>query len=180
MGRPEFNGYETVLDEVPGHRTDYRSILIDRKVENNFVRETTFQKDIDLKNKEQKLPAINVGAFEGQMLMMWVRAIRSRLGVEIGTLGGYSASWLLRGMQPEGKLYTLELEASRAELVRNHYKGSPDEQRIEVISGPALETLNGALKDLKEIASKIINQVKGVNRVVYDLTSKPPGTIEWE
>ena len=35
-------------------------------------------------------------------------------------------------------------------------------------------------KFLQEISNKIINNVKGVNRVVYDISSKPPATIEWE
>ena len=33
---------------------------------------------------------------------------------------------------------------------------------------------------ITRIANRIINEVKGINRVVYDISGKPPSTIEWE
>ncbi len=64
-----------------------------------------------------------------------------------------------------------------------------DERTYErVVALRAVTSLDGMTADwypfeydfLSEVSNKIINRVKGVNRVVYDISSKPPATIEWE
>jgi GMP synthase (glutamine-hydrolysing) len=46
--------------------------------------------------------------------------------------------------------------------------------------GMTADTFAFAHEFLGRAATRIINEVRGINRVVYDVTSKPPGTIEWE
>ena len=64
-----------------------------------------------------------------------------------------------------------------------------DERTYEnVVSLRAVTSTDGMTADwahlpsdfLSDVSNKIINRVKGVNRVVYDISSKPPATIEWE
>ena len=51
---------------------------------------------------------------------------------------------------------------------------------VTSVDGMTAEPYYFNSEDLAQITTKIVNEVKGVNRVVYDYTSKPPGTIEWE
>lgn len=51
---------------------------------------------------------------------------------------------------------------------------------VSSTDGMTADWVNLPYEFLQEVSNKIINQVKGVNRVVYDISSKPPATIEWE
>lgn len=51
---------------------------------------------------------------------------------------------------------------------------------VNSIDGMTADWVKISYKILGEISTRIINEVKGINRVVYDISSKPPATIEWE
>jgi len=104
------------------------------------------EEDLPLKQAREEspqlgLPAINIKAEEGRFLQFLVRACGARKAVEIGTLGGYSGTWIARGLLPGGKLYTLDKEPKHAEVARKHFAAAGLEDIIEILIGDAHRSL---------------------------------------
>ncbi|WP_088323588.1 glutamine-hydrolyzing GMP synthase [Polaribacter tangerinus] len=94
----------------------------------------------------------------------------------------------INGLKEAG-LYDKVWQAGAMLLPVNSVGVMGDERTYEkVVALRAVESTDGMTADwvnlpyefLQKTSNKIINQVKGVNRVVYDISSKPPATIEWE
>ncbi len=60
------------------------------------------------------------------------------------------------------------------------YENAVALRAVESTDGMTADWVNLPYDFLGEISNQIINRVKGINRVVYDISSKPPATIEWE
>jgi|GEM_PF-173145 len=151
MGPPQFQGYEVALDQVAGDRTDYRSTYQDQVVERHFANETDEQKELKTWAEKEGLPAIRIGPFEGRLLEVLLRANGAKRGVEIGTLGGYSASWILRALPSDGHLTTLELDEERAGKAQAKLNELGYAGRVEVLAGDARKVLNEKLKDISNL-----------------------------
>ena len=96
------------------------------------------------------MPQIQVSAVHGRLLQVLARAVNARRILEIGTLGGYSAIWLARALPHDGRLVTLELEARHAEVARNNIERAGLSDCVEVVVGPAVESLRRMIDDKTE------------------------------
>ena len=87
------------------------------------------------------LPSIAVSAAQGKFLSLLVRASRARRVLEIGTLGGYSSIWLARGLDPDGRLITLELNRHHGSVATANLARAGLAEIATVRVGPAADTL---------------------------------------
>ncbi|HLM91453.1 MAG TPA: O-methyltransferase [Thermoplasmata archaeon] len=87
------------------------------------------------------LPSIQVSPLQGRFLHLLARIRDARRILEVGTLGGYSTSWLARALPPGGRMITLELDPRHAIVARANLLRAGLAKKVEVRVGPALEAL---------------------------------------
>jgi caffeoyl-CoA O-methyltransferase len=83
------------------------------------------------------------GTVEGRFLEMLVWAARPRLVLEIGTYTGSAAQFMAGALPEGGRVLTCEFDADRAAFARRHMDAGPHGDRIEVLVGPAIESIAG-------------------------------------
>jgi caffeoyl-CoA O-methyltransferase len=91
--------------------------------------------------KENDLPDIHVGPFDGKILTVLTKAFQAKKIVEIGTLAGYSGVCLIRGAGPSAKLWTFEMDPSHIQVAKRTFQLAGIESQVEIHQGPALENL---------------------------------------
>jgi caffeoyl-CoA O-methyltransferase len=91
---------------------------------------------------ERRMPTIQVDDNAGRVLQLLAALRRPRQVIEIGTLFGYSAIHLARGLTGDGRLTTLEVDPDAAALARDNLAEAGLADRVEVVVGDAVDYLS--------------------------------------
>jgi predicted O-methyltransferase YrrM len=126
------------------------------------------------------LPEIQVSANQGRLLYLLTKVSGARRVLEIGTLGGYSTTWLARAVIGAGKVTTLELEQKHADVARKNIRRAGLEAQVTIEVGPAAATLQRFIdEDADPFDLIFIDADKTAYAIYLDLCLRlsRPGTV---
>ena len=92
------------------------------------------------------LPAINVSPNQGRLLYLLAKIAGAKRVLEVGTLGGYSTTWLARALPADGLVVTLELDPRHAEVARRNLERAALAPAIDLRVGPAADSLRELIR----------------------------------
>lgn len=123
------------------------------KLTGDYLTEVFGGQDEHLEGLEERataagLPPIAISADVGRLLKILTSLTRGHLALELGTLGGYSAIWIARGLAPDGRLITIESEEKHADFAEGEIAAAGLADRVEVVRGTALDVLPGIAEHL--------------------------------
>lgn len=115
---------------------DYDQYVID-----TFAREDEVLQWIQAEADRHEMPKISLRSDEARTLQLLIKAIGARKVLEIGTLAGYSGTWIARALPADGKLITLEKSSKHAGVARASFEKAGVSGKVTLIEGAALDSL---------------------------------------
>jgi predicted O-methyltransferase YrrM len=140
---------------------------VDRYIDALFAVEDTGLTEAIARSRAAALPEIQVSAGQGKFLYLLAKIAGARRILELGTLGGYSTIWLARALPPDGKLMSLEYEPRHAEVAQANLARAGVADKVEIVVGPALETLPGVIERAGEPFDLVFLDADKVNYSNY-------------
>jgi predicted O-methyltransferase YrrM len=126
------------------------------------------------------LPAINVSPAQGKFLYLLVKMAGAKRALEIGTLGGYSSTWLARALPADGVLVTLELDPKHAAVAKANIARSAPQATVDIRVGSAADILQRMI-DAREAAFDVVfidaDKTGYVKYLELSLQLSRPGTV---
>jgi len=119
---------------------------VDHFLESILIPENDLYQNILDFSHESGLPEISISPSQGKFLQLLVYATGAKNILEIGTLGGYSAIWMAKGLPKEGKLFTCEFDPKHVEVAKINVKRAECDLKIEILPGDAKASLNKLLE----------------------------------
>ncbi len=110
-------------------------------IANLYAPEDDVLRHIHASTEQHQMPNISINPQDGALLNLLVRSINANTVVEIGTLAGYSGTWIARALPDAGKLYTVEISSKHASVARDNFDRAGLSEKVEVVQGQSHEVL---------------------------------------
>lgn len=110
-------------------------------IQGQTIAEDPHLRALRLAARQEGLPEIHIAPEQAAFLQLLLRGCGARTVVEVGTLGGYSAIAMARGLPEDGRVITHEIEPAHARFAERWIATSDQRGRIEVREGNAIDTL---------------------------------------
>lgn len=121
-----------------------------------FARESSEQAGLMARAVAAGLPDIDVGAESGRLLELLTRVTGGRLVIEVGTLAGYSAGWIAKGLAADGMLISVDVSSTHLDLARAESARQGWADRIRFRQGRGGEVLPKLLAELGEASADLV------------------------
>ncbi|WP_051963610.1 O-methyltransferase [Deinococcus misasensis] len=120
--------------------------ILDHYIQKHYAHEDALLRNILTRSEAAGLRNIHLSPTQAKMLQMLVKIHGSKRILEVGSLGGYSGTWLARALPENGQLVTLEMDPLAAQVARETFQEAGLESRVQLIEGDAIQTMKGLLK----------------------------------